>query len=466
MTEKLGKQDDIAAALPFAGGRVGDQHTAVAGTIDSGGTAAAPQSAGPISESRPANAGAARAADPFFSGRKHYPALDGLRALAIIGVIGLHFGGAISHSQAVAGGPLALALFKLFHHGAWGVDLFFVLSGYLITGILLQSRGQEHYFRNFYARRTLRIFPLYYGVLLAVLVGVPLALGHVPEMLAAAYRHQAWLWTYTSNFEVARKGLVLGDFGHFWTLAIEEQFYLVWPLVIMLVPVKRMFAAIASLVVVINIGRILFFALSAHAASAPVYEYVYNLTPFRADTLLAGAALAVWQSRGSLPQFRRAFILCFWATLPAVLLCYLGASRGWPDVPALLMVHVTASPLLIGSFMGIMLTSGPEGMLNRLFSVHALRAIGKYSYAMYVFHLIYLPIQVRYLPFSLFAGLLHSALLGLPAYYASAVGVAFCLALCSYHLYEKHFLKLKKYFPERVAGPIASPVPGVNGSRQ
>ena len=398
-----------------------------------------------LSEAKPS------AADPFFSGRRHYPALDGLRALAIVGVICLHFGNIIKHSQAAAGGPFALGLYKLFHHGAWGVDLFFVLSGYLITGILLQSRGQKNYFRNFYARRTLRIFPLYYGVLLLTLVAVPLLLGYIPEMLAAAYRHQAWLWTYTSNFEVARRGLVLGNFGHFWTLAIEEQFYLVWPLVILLVPLEKMLEAIISLVAAINIARILLFVFSAHAAGAPVYEYVNNLTPFRADTLLAGAALALWQFKGSLSHYRRAFIICFWVTLPLVLLCYLAASRGWRDFPELLMVHVTAAPFLIGSFMGVMLTSGPGGALNRLLSVRALRTIGKYSYAMYVFHLIYLPIQVRYLPFPLFAGLLHSALLGLFAYYASAVGIAFCLAFCSYHLYEKHFLKLKKYFPERVA---------------
>ncbi len=391
------------------------------------------------------------AADPFFSGRKHYPALDGLRALAIIGVICLHFGGSIKQYQLAAAGPLALYLFKAFRHGAWGVDLFFVLSGYLITGILLQSRGQQNYFRNFYARRTLRIFPLYYGVLLTLLVILPSVLGHIPATLSVAYHRQAWLWTYTTNIETARKGMVFGNFIHFWTLAIEEQFYLVWPLLLFLTPQRRLSRLIVCLIIFINAARVIFWAAD-HSQVA--WYWLWSFTPFRADTLLAGAGLAVLQTEGRLAAYRRAFAVAFCCTLPIILLFYFGASHKWQWMPAPLIPHLAFAPILFGSALGLILTSHPASWLLKALSFRPLRSIGKYSYAMYVFHLIYLPLEVRWLPYSLFSKALYNALLGLLAYYSSAVAIAFGLAFCSYHLYEKHFLKLKKYFPERAAAGV------------
>jgi peptidoglycan/LPS O-acetylase OafA/YrhL len=291
--------------------------------LEVSGTTAAALPSAPLGEAKPGTA------DPFFSGRKHYPALDGLRALAIIGVICLHFGGYLRHAEVARGGVLALALFKAFRHGAWGVDLFFMLSGYLITGILWQSRGQKHCFRNFYARRTLRIFPLYYGTLFALLVALPLVLGHVPAMLSAAYHRQLWLWTYKSNILIARRGLVLANFGHFWTLAVEEQFYLIWPLILLLIPPGRLLATTIIAILAVNLLRIIAFSASPHAAGSPIYEYHYNLTPFRADSLLAGALLAMLQFGGRLSQYRRVFAEIFTCTLPITLLFYLGASRGW-----------------------------------------------------------------------------------------------------------------------------------------
>src|SRR5690242_3161095 len=125
-------------------------------------------------------------------------------------------------------------LVKASSYGVLGVDLFFVLSGFLITGLLLDAKGKPHYFRNFYARRTVRIFPLYYLVLFLLLVVLPAVIA-VPPALAHARREQAWLWTYTSNFYIASKASwALGYVSHFWSLAIEEHFYLLWPLVVFL----------------------------------------------------------------------------------------------------------------------------------------------------------------------------------------------------------------------------------------
>src|SRR5581483_4595047 len=114
-----------------------------------------------------------------------------------------------------------------------GVDLFFVLSGFLITGILLDTTRSPHFFRNFYARRTLRIFPWYYGLLIVVFLIVPHLFTVARPGVSDIFRHQAWLWTYTANIAFEGKHKIYFDadwlrLSHFWSLAIEEQFYLAW----------------------------------------------------------------------------------------------------------------------------------------------------------------------------------------------------------------------------------------------
>src|SRR5919106_250426 len=157
------------------------------------------------------------------------PALDGLRGIAVILVMLHHF--ALYGTK-----PVSLfvdkALKAVLLSGWIGVDLFFVLSGFLITGILIDSKGGTRYFRTFYARRFLRIFPLYYGFLLAFLVLVPL-LHPVGSAFTALLTEQGWYWTYLINWKIGLTGwpeyYIL---GHFWTLAVEEQFSVFWPLVV------------------------------------------------------------------------------------------------------------------------------------------------------------------------------------------------------------------------------------------
>jgi peptidoglycan/LPS O-acetylase OafA/YrhL len=160
----------------------------------------------------------------------HIPALDGLRGIAILSVMLLHFTNAIA---ALPGSPTSAAR-SVFGWGWTGVDLFFVLSGFLITGILLDSKGHPLYFRSFYARRALRIFPLYYAALFLFFV-VPRAIPSVPATYSFAWHDQRWFWFYLGNFHPL--GPDAKQFiGQFWSLAIEEQFYLVWPLLIWLTP--------------------------------------------------------------------------------------------------------------------------------------------------------------------------------------------------------------------------------------
>jgi len=127
---------------------------------------------------------------------------------------------------------------KLIYVGSLGVDLFFVLSGFLITRILLQSIGTSGYFSRFYYRRSLRIFPLYFLSLAVFLLAIPM-LNSGDSTFSEAMNKQAYLWTYTTNLKMSWDNeWGFGYLDHFWSLAVEEQFYLAWPLVIFLAPTR------------------------------------------------------------------------------------------------------------------------------------------------------------------------------------------------------------------------------------
>src|SRR5438105_8258761 len=150
----------------------------------------------------------------------HIPTLDGLRGVAILLVMLCHFLGLLKTGNHRLDSLLHLG----FGHGWVGVNLFFVLSGFLITGILLDAKDSPRYFRNFYARRTLRIFPLYYGVLFVCFVILPLfPASHTAEFHDLRSR-QLWLWAYGTNIKVTTFGdWCFGtpwlDLGHLWSFS-------------------------------------------------------------------------------------------------------------------------------------------------------------------------------------------------------------------------------------------------------
>jgi peptidoglycan/LPS O-acetylase OafA/YrhL len=154
--------------------------------------------------------------------RIHFPTLDGVRGLAITLVMILHFTTDGGMEPTIQFDKLFFSLVK---YGWIGVDLFFVLSGFLITGILYDAKGSRHYFRNFYMRRCLRIFPLYYGFLAIWFLLLPQVYTW-PEEIRTPYS-QLWCWAYLTNVLQATAqdlGASPPYTGHFWSLAVEEQF--------------------------------------------------------------------------------------------------------------------------------------------------------------------------------------------------------------------------------------------------
>ncbi|HEY0943747.1 MAG TPA: acyltransferase [Opitutaceae bacterium] len=383
----------------------------------------------------------------------HLPALDGLRGIAVLLVMFCHF---LEHQQRFS--ALSWRVLYGASDSAWcGVDLFFVLSGFLITGILYDSKEGAHYFRSFYMRRVLRIFPLYYGFLLVATVLVPWVTALVSGR-ATPIAHQGWLWFYGTNILMGLRQEWLFDqgpvwMGHLWSLAVEEQFYLVWPLIVFIFPRRPLMEICAVFAVAALTARVTLLAGGANELPA------YVLTHCRVDSLAAGAFIAL-AARGK----RGPDVLLGPAKLVAVAS---GAALLW-------LVRLERGRLayddwrtqtfgfsLLAVFFGALLTLAAFGPANapwrRLCSVSLLRRFGQYSYALYLFHVPLTPLFQAIIPATMLAQWLHSYRIGLGLHVALSIALSLGLAVLSWNLFEKHFLKLKRYFPYEVrrSGPIA-----------
>jgi peptidoglycan/LPS O-acetylase OafA/YrhL len=351
------------------------------------------------------------------------PILDGLRGIAILMVLVVHL------SYLPNSGPRHPLVVSLLGAGAVGVDLFFVLSGFLITGILLDTRHQPHYFRNFYARRTVRIFPLYYGVLIVTLLLVP-AILHLSQQTPRAW--DLWLWTYTYNLPMAWPALGRPtqpnlNFGHFWTLAVEEQFYLIWPLVVFLLNKRTLYAALAGMVLAAAVRA---WTMSHIGIENDVAKF---FTLARCDGLCVGALLAVVVRRHNIRALAR------WATpvflMAIILFPLLLLDRH--TFGALKWLNQTLTVLAFGAALVILLDTRPTSLLHRTVTHPILLFFGKYSYAIYIFHYLLKP---------QFERIFASGKIGAAPFVLLASACATLLAFASWHLYEKHFLKLKRFF--------------------
>jgi peptidoglycan/LPS O-acetylase OafA/YrhL len=369
----------------------------------------------------------------------HIAGLDGVRGLAILMVMALHFVGDSSPRSTIA-----RVVSKVANHGAQGVDLFFVLSGFLITGLLLDAKGGPGYFRNFYARRTLRIFPLYYLVLAALFLALPLFVT-LPPALEFARQRQVWLWTYTSNFYVAAQNNwgALTYVTHFWSLAVEEHFYLLWPLVVF----RFARQSLERICVGVIVGGL---ALRIGLAFAGVSELAISvLTPCRIDTLCVGGLLALLVRRQAGPE---PIVGRSGRAALALAACLLALSLwGKMTTSGVLVTHQIESTVyaLFFGALCVMSLKARSNPVPRVFQNGGLRFFGKYSYGLYVYH----GILTRYLydthTEDRLEGLLGDRSLAIAAKTAIGVIVSLLVAVASYQLFEKRFLALKRFFEAR-----------------
>jgi peptidoglycan/LPS O-acetylase OafA/YrhL len=369
---------------------------------------------------------------------RHVPALDGVRGLAILLVLLVHFAGSAADPALASGSAIERVFARLIDTSGCGVDLFFVLSGFLITRILLHSRGGAQPFRRFYARRVLRIFPLYYLALFIVLVVVPPFAGRPPGVREILDR-QGWLWLYGGNIACGVLGYSWNQgwmrLDHFWSLAVEEHFYFVWPFLALRLPIRTLVQLLGVFVVLAITAKIALVGYGMIDAS-------YQLTPCRLDALSLGALIAIVASRGQLARYvgaaRRAMLLAAAAVVVLGAVSHLRPWLWWTTA----LVH-TMFALFFAGLLVLVLTGERAGRLTGAFSHASLRTLGKYSYGLYVWHEILRPFLHEWVPLAGLEQALHSRLLGVVGYAAVCIAIAFAVAYASWHLFEKHFLGLK-----------------------
>jgi peptidoglycan/LPS O-acetylase OafA/YrhL len=350
--------------------------------------------------------------------RKYIPQFDGLRGIAILAVL-------LAHLAYIP----QISFARIFEYGRMGVDLFFVLSGFLITGILVDSKQLKNYFRNFYARRALRIWPVYYAVLAVFFVLIPLFFGH--NAFDTGERTWGYYVTYTQNLFLS--------FHHAaplqptWSLAVEEQYYAGWALVVFLF--GR--AALRNWL----IGMILFStALRAiayfHGASL---EFLHDFTLCRLEPLATGGLAALWlrSPRINLLRWSRGAWIGVLLGLGGITLVLVD----WGVRTVIFNYAFVAS--LLASLVALALAATPSSV-GGLLCQRWLTYTGKISYGIYLIHV---PVfmAISYLAQRTYGGANLSRyaqiLLALAAFLAVAV-----IASLSWRYFEQPILRWKEKF--------------------
>ncbi len=367
--------------------------------------------------------------------RGHVAPLDGLRGLAIILVLLVHFTPPGNSHTLV--GALTKAIASA---GSAGVDLFFVLSGFLITGILLDAKGSPRYFRTFYARRALRIFPLYYMILFMSFVVVPWVLPSNSPEHQWLFSHQTWLWLYASNIKTAM-GTAVQPFSagwlqldHFWSLAIEEQFYLIWPLLVLLLSRRKMiFVCVALLAVGLGIRSWLYFKGDQTMA-------FYTFTPCRMDELAMGGLLAlVSRDPRNTARIMKVAPVAFVITGVALF-------ATWETDLRAFVMGGTMLGVFFAALLALVVAGSERSPLRRIFELRILRLFGRYSYAMYVLHPFLLAAMAEFISYQWLGKQAHSGPVGVFLFLLIGFAATLAAGWTSWNLWEKHFLKLKRHF--------------------
>jgi peptidoglycan/LPS O-acetylase OafA/YrhL len=379
------------------------------------------------------------------AGVNYMSQLDALRFFAVTGVMVTHNWGPQFHVGPVGQPPW----------GGLGVRLFFVLSGFLITGILIGCRelGERNperrlfFVRQFYIRRFLRIFPIYYLVLVVV----------VAAGVGATRQIWPWLFSYTTNIYVWSHLSWPHAVGHFWSLAVEEQFYLVWPWLMLFLPRRWLVPFLVGLVCLAPAYRLFAsFRYAADTGSDGGFTSL-SLTPGVVDSLALGALLAFAMRSPERVRVERALRR---VALPVGVVAYaIFFLVGWhlgPFRHVAVAFSDTAAALMFCWLIGSA-SRGFRGPAGSLLEWRPIAYLGKISYGIYIFHML-VPVAFGYAAVRLGVGYTNAGFLNFLA--TSAVTCA--IAALSWHFYEGPINRLKRHFrydSELGAHPVTAAAP-------
>jgi len=392
----------------------------------------------PTSRTSPDSPGEVIALQPL-SYSKHIPALDGLRGVAILMVMCVHFL-AVCKSEILPFGPdITRLFFKIAGQGSLGVNLFFVLSGFLITGILIDTKDCRNYFFTFYARRVVRIFPVYYLTLFATLFILPRAVAAPFSPSQNMVDNQVYLWCYAINIPpLSYLSFEDGNwsFSHFWSLAVEEHFYLLWPLIVYILPRRLLATSCCVVAVAAMVCRSAFAMLGADGLT------ILTFTPCRADSLAIGGVVAVL-IRG---RWGRTMLRVCRGSLGVSVVLLLVLVFIDPANYGIHVMHYTVSAIMFACILVLAIHAPDGSLLSRCLNARGLRFVGQVSYGLYIFHFVCLGLFVRVLPPSSLTLLTGSRIVGIVSFCGIATGLTLAVASLSWFLFESQVLKLKRRF--------------------
>jgi peptidoglycan/LPS O-acetylase OafA/YrhL len=371
-------------------------------------------------------------------------ALDGLRAIAVLLVMASHFERFIAPAAWIM--PL-----KIFMSYGWtGVDLFFALSGFLITGILLATRTDRHYLTTFYARRAIRIFPIYYTTLIFVLLFVTL----LPSFSDRVPPKSQWplYFVFATNWIPVFSGVWPPNvIGHFWSLAVEEQYYLVWPFVILLLARRTVATVAVSLAFAALVARCI--VVIGHGPSVAV-----DLSTFtRCDSLALGSLGAIYYAKR---RNEAGLKLGQIATLSIGLFIVILISLRTESIKIEFWQTAGFSLLAIGFgalVTHLAFTDGKATLSQRILQAKSMRTIGRYSYGMYVYHVPVLGLCEVLLLHRLPPELQRNVAFDI-VYILFLAAFTFAVASLSYEIFERKVLVLKNRFVSSSRNRDSSPL--------
>ena len=370
--------------------------------------------------------------------------LDGMRGIATILVISYHIfkRGDYFTTNAILHFVTSLTLY-----GWYALDTFFVLSGFLITGILLRTKEEKHYYKNFYVRRSLRVFPLYYFVLTLILLLIPILdpdyVKEIPKALPYYLFYQQNWFHFLSSVKGTEYLSVT------WSLAIEEQFYLLFPFLVYYTR-KETLAKISGAIIVVSIlARVLSVFLWKDAAQMTNF-YFYN-TFTRFEEIAFGILIAIaftypdWKSKLS-----KISLPVFLVTYPALLIAEVITSRdigiphpAYGNIP-LTVIGYTLASVFASALIITLTTQDRLSFIRRFFRNKVLTFFGDHSYSIYLFHM---PVGLTLLDY-----LWRTNLRGWQFYFVyigATIGITIMISVLTWNFLEKPMLNLKKYFEYR-----------------
>lgn len=378
------------------------------------------------------------------------PALDGLRGLAVLCVMLYHFGTA---SGFQADTFVAKKIVGLFCNLWSGVDIFFALSGFLITGILLREKQEPGYFTRFYMRRSLRIFPLYFAALIVIFIVLPTL--HLQAFdnpgVQRVMNAQGWMWAYSQDLAITYHNDDFFDpdplwIGHFWSLGVEEHFYLVWPLIVYLCSRRQLI--LTSVLLIVAAPAVRWTMMHYHMDPAAVYTFTLS----RMDQFAIGGLLALFVREYEPAQLMRWARWAAAATILFLVVCVIEMRQPfyWSYPEAL---GFGFSFLALGSSALIVYAISPQhNAIKAGLELGWLRFVGKYSYGAYVLHT---PLQYGFMqlfgpqriePLAEPLGHATAQLVSLLGFVVLAIALTMLLAVIVFRVLETPFNRLKRYF--------------------